>query len=247
MDEQEAELTERLRNAVKGVQTPPFMEARIRAALRADAGLSRAPRWRVVLTAAGALVLCAVGAFEYEHGAFRFNRGSQDAYIASISTYVPRVLRVGLGDHVHCSIYRRYPEHPESLQKMIADLGPDFAPLLPLVQSKVPGHLQLVMAHRCSYKHRQFVHFTFKNSDTLLSLVIAHKQQGEQLSGPELGQALMQSGIPIYLSEVQRFQIAAFDAGDYLAYVVSDLSSSQNSQIAAALSPEVQSFLRLRS
>ena len=129
---------------------------------------------------------------------------------------------------------------------MIANLGPDFAPLLPRVRSKVPGNLQLVMAHRCSYKHRQFVHFTFKNSDTLLSLVIAHKQDGEQLSGPELGQALMQSGIPIYRSQVQSFQIAAFDAGDYFAYVVSDLSSGQNSRIAVALSPEVQGFLRLR-
>jgi hypothetical protein len=247
MDEQEADLTERLRTAVKGVQAPPLMEGRIRAALRASAGPSHAVRWPLLLTAAGALVLCAVGAFEYEHGAFRLNSGSQDAYVASISAYVPRVLRVGLGDHIHCAVYRKYPEHPESLQKMIADLGPDFMPLLPVVRSKVPGNLQLVMAHRCSYKHRRFVHFTFKNSDTLLSLVIAHKQEGEQLSGLELGQALMQSGIPIYRTEVQRFQIAAFDAGDYLAYVASDLSTGQNSQIAAALSPGVQSFLRLRS
>ncbi|MBV9766758.1 MAG: hypothetical protein JOZ48_18075 [Acidobacteriaceae bacterium] len=247
MDEQETALKDRLKTAVKGVPPPPFMEARIRAALHSSGGARRARSWKFVLTAAGALVVCAIGAFEYQHGAFRFNRPSQDAYIASISAYVPRILRVGLGDHIHCSVYRKYPEHPESLQQMIADLGPDFAPLLQTVRSKVPGNLQLVMAHRCSYRQRQFVHFTFKNSDALLSLVIAHKQDGEQLSRPELGQALLESEIPIYRSEVQRFQIAAFDAGEYLAYVISDLSSRQNNEIAAALSPDVRSFLSVRS
>ena len=247
MDEQEAALKDRLKNAVKNVQAPPFMEARIRAALYSDAVPSRARNWRVALTTAGALVLCAIAAFEYQHGAFRLSRASQDAYIASISVYVPRILRVGLGDHVHCAVYRKYPERPESVQQMIVDLAPKFAPLLPMVRSRVPENLPLVMAHRCTYKHRLFVHFTFRNSDTLLSLVIAHKQDGEQLSGSELGQALTQSGIPIYRSDVQRFQIAAFDAGEYIAYVISDLSSGQNSQIAAALSPDIRSFLNLRS
>ena len=247
MDEQEAALKDRLKNAVKSVQAPPFMEARIRAALHSSSGASRRTSWRLVLATAGAVVLCAIGAFEYEHGAFRLNRTSQDAYIASISVYVPRILRVGLGDHVHCAVYRKYPERPESVQQMIVDLAPKFAGLLPIVRSRVPENLPLVMAHRCTYKHRLFVHFTFRNSDTLLSLVIAHKQDGEQLSGSELGQALTQSGIPIYRCEVQRFQIAAFDAGEYIAYVISDLSSSQNSQIAASLSPDLRSFLGVRS
>jgi hypothetical protein len=247
MDEHEVALRRRLKDAVQNVQAPPFMEARIRSALRASDIHSRVVRWRLALTAAIAIVLCAISAFEYKRGAFRFNPASQDAYIASISTYVPRILRIGLGDHVRCAVYRKYPEHPQSAQQMIAELGPDFAPLLPILRSKVPEHLQLFMAHRCTYKHREFAHFIFRDARTLLSVAIAHKQQGEQLSGAELGQALSQSGIPIYRSEVQRFQIAAFDAGDYLVYVISDLSSGQNSQIAAALSPDVRSFLNVRS
>jgi hypothetical protein len=247
MDEQEAALTVRLRNAAKSVQTPPFMEARIRAAIHSEPRTRRATGWRVVFTTAAALVLCAISALEYEHGALRFNRVSQDAYIASISAYVPRILRVGLGDHVHCAVYRKYPEHPENVQQMLVDLGPQFAPLLPTVRNRVPENLPLVMAHRCTYGHRQFVHFTFRDSDRLLSLVISKKQDGESLSGSELGQALTESGIPIYRSEAQRFQIAAFNAGEYFAYVISDLSTAQNSQIAAALSPDVRSFLNLRS
>jgi hypothetical protein len=76
--------------------------------------------------------------------------------------------------------------------------------------------------------------------------LITRKQEGEALSPAEVGAALAESGIPVYTARVQRFRVAAFDAGKYLAYVISDLSNSENSQIAVALAPEVRQFLSRR-
>lgn len=188
------------------------------------------------------MALCVMGVVGYEHGHFRLTRGAQNAYISSVSQNVASVMRVGLVDHIHCAVFRKYLKTPNSLTQMFSDLGPSFSPLLSVIREHVPERYPLVMAHRCSYKQRQFVHFTFKNSDALLSVVIARKQDGEALSPSELGIALNESGIPVYRSHIQRFQIASFDAGNYLAYVVSDLSNGENSQVAIALAPSVKRF-----
>jgi hypothetical protein len=241
MDDRDADLKDRLQKAVRGVEVPPFLATRIRAELGTEP--KRSPGWSALAALGGAVALCAVTVVGYERGHLRLTRDSQDAYISLLSQNVASVMSVGLRDHVHCSVFRKYPKTPNSLNQMLSDLGPSFSPLLSVVREHVPEQYALVMAHRCGYKERHFVHFTFRNSDTLLSVVIARKEDGEDLSPKELGNALSESGIPVYRSHIQRFQIAAFDAGDYLAYVVSDLSGDENSRIAVALSPGVKSIL----
>jgi hypothetical protein len=239
----DAELKQRLQRAVRSVETPPFLGARIHAQLQTAAKPSKAPSWLLAGALASSLSLGAVGILAYEHGHLRMTGASQDSYISSVGQTIAPVMRVGLGDHIHCSVFRKYPNAPKSLKEMAADLGPSFSPLLPIVREHVPERYQLVMAHRCGYKQRRFVHFTFKNSDALLSIVIARKRDGETLSTADLGSALNESGVPIYTSHVQRFEIASFDAGDYLAYVISDLSGAENREIAVAVSPGVKSIL----
>jgi hypothetical protein len=57
---------------------------------------------------------------------------------------------------------------------------------------------------------------------------------------------LVHSGIPIYKSGVQRFQMAAFESRDYLVYFISDLPAQQNTEIMTAMAPAVRSFLAAR-
>jgi hypothetical protein len=52
------------------------------------------------------------------------------------------------------------------------------------------------------------------------------------------------AGVSIYQSAADRYQVAGFEAGDYLAYVISDLKSRANLQIATSLAPPVHEFLR---
>lgn len=51
------------------------------------------------------------------------------------------------------------------------------------------------------------------------------------------------SGIPVYQSAAQKYEVAGFDAGQYLVFVVSDLRGTTNLQIAANLAPGVYGFL----
>ncbi|MBZ5624193.1 MAG: hypothetical protein LAQ69_36670, partial [Acidobacteriia bacterium] len=84
---------------------------------------------------------------------------------------------------------------------------------------------------------------TFQNGRTLLSLVIAKKQDGEALDGANLLPALSQSGIPMYTAGARGFQVAAFESRGFLVYTVSDLSQTDNLGVLAALAPSLQNFL----
>jgi len=54
-------------------------------------------------------------------------------------------MKVGLGDHVHCAVFRKFPKNPPTFEEMAAKLGPEYEGLLPLVKA---GDMQIVMAHR---------------------------------------------------------------------------------------------------
>jgi hypothetical protein len=155
---------------------------------------------------------------------------------------------VGLGDHVHCTVFRKFPKQPPAREKMLADLGPENSPLLPLVQERIPKDYRVIMAHRCSYRGRKFVHLAMRGDSGLISLVIARRESGEAFGRDKLAPVLAQSGIPIYQGQVRRFAIAGFESRDHLVYLVSDLGEQRNLALLASLSAPVQSFLsRLES
>jgi hypothetical protein len=169
------------------------------------------------------------------------DRPGQNVYIQKVSATLAAVLKVGLGDHIHCSIFRKYPKDPPPIEKMEADLGASYKGLLPVVRAAVPDGYRVIMAHQCGYAGRKFIHLTFEKDGDLLSLVVARRKDGESLG--TLAPALETSGVPVYQSAAARYQVAGFEAGDFLAYVVSDLKSKANLQIAASLAPSVREFL----
>ena len=124
---------------------------------------------------------------------------------------------------------------------MEADLGPSYKGLLPVVRAVVPEGYRVVMAHQCGYGNRKFIHVTFKKDGELLSLVVARREGGESLGA--LAPTLLSSGVRVYQSAADRYQVAGFEAGDFLAYVISDLNSNANLQITAKLAPSVSEFL----
>ena len=99
-------------------------------------------------------------------------------------------------------------------------------------------------AHKCSYHQRKFVHLSLAGDGHLLSVVIAVKGEGESLRADSLAPMLVQSGLPIYQSNVQRFGIDAFETRDHLVYLVSDLPLEKNGAVLQALAPAVSNFLK---
>ena len=51
------------------------------------------------------------------------------------------------------------------------------------------------------------------------------------------------SGVPVYRTSSESYQVAGFESENYLAFVVSDLRGEMNLQIAAALAPGVRQLL----
>ena len=244
------QLRTRLKSAVNAQCVPPELQVRVRENIRSShssswfaAGWFSAgwPRWAIV-TAASVLI-CAEVWLNYSRVKMPAlaDRPGQNVYIQKVSATLAAVLKVGLGDHIHCSIFRKYPKDPPPVEKMEADLGPSYRGLLPVVHEAVPDGYRVIMAHQCSYAGRKFIHLTFEKDGDLISLVVARRKDGESLAG--LSPAREASGVPIYQSAAERFQVAGFEAGNFLAYVVSDLKSKANLQIAANLAPVVREFL----
>lgn len=237
-------LQARMKAAASSVTVAPELEYRIRRSIRATPASGRWYGWRGGLMAAVATVtICFGGVIAYQLGNLRMTTASQEAYIRTISPKVAGIMRVGLGDHVHCAVFRKYPKNPPTVEKMIDDLGPKYKDLLNIVQKDVPSGYRVVLAHQCHYHGRPFVHLTVANGSRLVSLVIAHRGDGESFTRENLVPALIESGIPIYRQAVQKFDISGFETRDHLVYVVSNAGARQNSEVMTALAPKVREML----
>lgn len=230
----------RLRSAVRSENASPQLQAAIRQSIRKN----HAPAaYRAYLAVAAALIVCLSGAIAYQFGYLRFTRASQDSYVSAISAPIPRLMRVGLGDHVHCAVYKAFSNQHPTPEQMAHDLG-QYQDLSPILQRKIEAGYRLETAHQCRYHGRRFVHLTLRNGATLVSLVISRKAEGESFEKDQLVPALTESGLPIYQAAAQRFEVTGFETKDYLVYVVSNLGQQDNLRMMAALAPSVAEFLQ---
>jgi hypothetical protein len=237
-----------LKAAVERQPVPPDLSVRIRERIRSGPSPARWQpgwnRWAVALAASLAVCLGVWLNVSRGHRPALSDRPGQEAYIQRISAALHPILKVGLGDHIHCSVFRQYPRHPPTVAEMEEKLGPSYQGLLPLVKAAIPDGYRVILAHQCGYAGRRYIHVTLQNGTSLISLVITRKQPGESFSG--LSPALPSSEIPVYQSAAHRYEVASFDAGSYLAFVVSELRDPMNLQIAAQLAPTVHEFLAKR-
>src|SRR6516225_279799 len=243
--ETRSRIKSRLKAAVQNQGVPAELQARVREALQSEsrkAGFGWA-RW----AAAAAIVVIATGTWlaapRWRRPALpdMADRPGQDAFIQTVSESLSAVLKVGLGDHIHCSIFRKYPKNPPSVEEMAEKLGPAYQDLAPLVKARVPEEYRIILAHQCGYQGRRFVHLTLTNGSSLLSLVITRKQPGESMQALTVSDHV--SGVSVYQATAQNYDVAGFETDLFLAYVVSDLGARQNLQIAYALAPSVHQFL----
>jgi anti-sigma factor (TIGR02949 family) len=234
-------LRAQLKTAVRSVETPAFLESRIRASLE-----KRQPpfRWIMSLAAVAAVLVIGLGvAISYERGYFRYNRASQDSYISSVSSSMATLMRVGLGDHIHCAVFRKYPKNPPTMAQFIEKMGPKYSGIIPIVRKEVPSDFRLLLAHQCKYKGRPFVHMVLRSDRRLLSVVLTRKQDGEAFTAAQLAPALSEAGVSIYGASTQRFQLAAFETRDYAVYVISDMPQERNMELMRAMAPQLEAYL----
>ena len=152
-----------LQTAVREVRVPADLEGRVRDRLR-EARRPHSGRIHLMAIAA-AIALCFGSWIGYQR-------------LVLSSPAMSAILRIGLGDHVHCAVLRQgaAPAHAP-----IDKLTGEYKDLLPVVRQHIPADLPFVLAHKCEFQGRSFVHLTFRAENGLLSLIITHKQPGESL------------------------------------------------------------------
>ena len=236
-------IRQRLRGAVRNMSPAPGLQVAIQESVRSSLQSRRSHTYRAALPIAAALLICLSAAIAYRLGYLRLTKHSQESYLASISAPVPDILRVGLGNHVHCAVFRAFSKQHPTSEEMAHDLG-QYKDLAPVVAKLIPSGYQLEMAHQCRYHTRRFVHLTMRKGSTLVSLVISPRGDGESFERDQLFPALTQSGIDVYEGRAQRFQISGFQTRDYVVYVVSNLGREDNLNLLVALAPSVASLLQ---
>ena len=109
-------------------------------------------------------------------------------------------------DHLHCTVFRKFAKDPPTFEQMAKKMGPDWVGLVPLVEQRAPEQYRVMLAHRCGYRGREFVHLALKSDAKLLSVIITPKRAGEDFSRENLTSVLDRSGISIYAQGWKAFR-----------------------------------------
>jgi len=226
-----------LRQAVMRDEAPAGLRYRIQKDIRKSATPVRWGQWALVAAAAVVLMVGAIGAVR-----FAGSRGSQPPNERAASAQTTELLTIGLNDHSFCAIDHNLASRRFTRDEMSQKMGPEFARLVDLVEQKAPGEYEVVIGHRCQFAGRPFVHLILRNQETVISLAITRKN-GESFPADAVANALQASGVSLYDSRIQNYEVTGFETRDYLAFVVSNLPKEDHLRIASNLAPGVRDFL----
>ena len=93
------EIKARLKAAVKSAEVPPFLDAKIRRRIEHQARPRK--RWTIFVPVGAVAGLALAAGLLYQLGGLRQTAEEQESFIATVSSRVSTLKRVGLGDHIH--------------------------------------------------------------------------------------------------------------------------------------------------
>ncbi len=240
-------LKDALRRAVNRDEPAP-KELRHKILKPLDPQLSRTGwnHWWLAVAATAVLSLGGFGMWRWlttRHASeASFQAGGKAGVNGLVSDNNAELFNIGMGDHIHCALYRDFSSGPRSFKRMARDMGPDYIGLVSLVKEHAPQDYTVMVGHRCDYKGRNFIHLILTSQKTILSIVLT-KKNGEAFDKSALVTVLQGSGTPLYRARAQDQEIVGFETRDYLAYVVSGLPQEDHFQPASGLAPSVRNFL----
>jgi hypothetical protein len=238
-----------VQSAVRREEAPPELVAALQEQLhRKQQRFFLTDTARLMMAAAAVLLLAVSGLFTVTRSGL-LQVGVDEAMLEGLPSSVQNVLRVGLIDHVHCTIlfqqWKRFLSFDDmKAKKGRSALGPEFINLVPAVQAKLGPTFKIIQGHRCTANRRQYIHIIVQGEgDKLLSVVITQKRD-DSFTQAQAVAVMKASGVPIYRGHQGSLEIAGFESQKYLAYVVSNLDRKANLQIASSLAPVVVEHLR---
>ena len=241
----------RLREAVRCSAAPGHLSAQVRRHLERECQQPVALPWlRTWVPVAALLVLGIAGAVWYRAGHRGLVLDPAEVESASLLQNVSLAMRAGLDNHLHCSVYggNPVPDRLPAMAEAAQGLAPQFRELLSVVERRVPPQFRIYSAHECRRQGRKFVHLQLKADQRLLSVIVTRRGAGQSFEKDKAILALAGAGTSIYQARSLRFQLAALETRDYVAYVVSDLAEQDNLIFMTSIAPELRQALeRLQS
>ncbi|HZS10234.1 MAG TPA: zf-HC2 domain-containing protein [Blastocatellia bacterium] len=231
----------RLKEVVQSEPVPSDLQDKVRQQLRSSSS-PQVNRWLYAAAAALILTLGGWTAARYwnARNAAGGASGNEIVVVQSLPEEALQILKVGSGDHLHCVFDAGFKDRSYTLAEMTEKMGPDHIGLVTVAQQHTPRDFKVMVAHRCRFDGRQFIHLILKNSEKLLSVILTRKNEAES---PLARQAANPSAIALYPARLQNFEVTGFESGGYLAFVVSDLSRDENLLVAENLAPAIHGFL----
>lgn len=250
--EERARLKKAVRHAVLQEQPPAALLGNIQKSIRdrRDRSLFAGNLARWTAAVAALLVLSLAGVFTLRNILVKNPQITASRALEAISTEAREILKIGLADHVHCTLELGKWKELISFQHMKEAtgrraLGPQFIGLVPLMTEKLGPHFQFIQGHRCTINGRDYVHLIATGeNNAILSLVITEKKKDETFTRAGTGAAVEASELSIYRDNQEQLEIAGFETNRLLAFVVSNLDRDTNMKVASDLAPSVYQFLR---
>ena len=198
-----------------------------------------------MLAAAAAALLVTIGGVSLvrKQQAVETSQFASLNHETAVTEHNARLLKIGFGNHRHCAVERDYSAGPRSFAQMAEALGGEWIELVALTTEHVPADYCVMIAHRCKFEGREFIHLILSNQQTLLSLVLTHKNGEAFDAQPAIAQI---AGVTLHQMREQNYSVAGFETAAYLGYVVSGLEAEQNLQLALRLAPAVKEFVARR-
>ena len=222
-------LRRRLREAVNAEAASAGLREAVTARLKRDSRRRAAP-W---LAIAAAVALTVGGGFAvskritgfYPPQLLAIELEARSLVRQVAAAYAPAII-----DHVHCALYRSGAKAEVAPGKVAMELG-EQAPVAEVVRQVAGPEATMFVAHKCHFGGREYVHMILMEGDALVSVVLTKKWAGEDL------------GAEPSATRAERFEIAGFEVGEYLAFVISDMPAGENLELARGLQGPLRGLL----
>ena len=209
-----------IHTAVRNLVPDPDFAALVRDTVRAEA-TSRGPSKFLLSWVALAAALALISAIAWQW------RADSALIVARLS--------LGKGDHVFCARGGFYPDVPPTPAEMREQVGAPYVKLVDAVIGQAKGYV-VREGHLCHWQDREFVHFILERNKKLVSIMLTRKQRPNEIfPRHSLLAAMRAEGLPVYTTDDDGMAIAGLDAGQHLAFVVSENGRDEGGRLLAAI------------
>ena len=225
-DDRRQALAASLRDSVRRITVPASLDSGIRRQLRRQKTRSEAPRMQWIMAFAATLAIAGGLTLIWEPrlASVRNKDLAPDAKISQL-------LQVGFDEHIHCKHGKEYTFQPNSVEKLNAQLGPEFIDFLQSLRLAQPN-IGILQAHRCSYQNRNFIHVVLEDGGKAVSVLLMPQYSvGSDKHANQLIQATTGD-----------VSVALLEEKKYVSYVVSDLTPAQNRQLDHVIEPALRKY-----